>query len=345
MDASVERIQKIIEHPDADKLEIVKVLGYECITQKGLYSEGDIVVYIRPDAVLPEEDWTEDYRKYSPKRIKAVRLRNVWSEGVVVPLELIEHKFEFDRTITKLEGFANLIGEDVTEVLGVTHYEPPIPQDLTAKGGLPYEMPKTDEKRSEEYRELPYGDLVDISLKIDGQSSNFIYKLEDDEFTVAGRRLSFKDNTVNPYTENAKRLNLEEKLKEYCKKYKVSLALRGEQYGQGIQGNSKNPHAKRNLGFALFSVYDIDKREYCNKGSLHYFVNVAHELGLETVPIIEEDVVLTEELIQKYSKDIKTIPGDLLGKGFKQEVNFEGVVVKHPEMTFKVINKYYDSKK
>lgn len=89
MDASVEIIKSVKAHPNADRLDLVQVLGFQCVTQKGLYSEGDRIVYVRPDAVLPEEAWAEEYRKYSPKRIKAVKLRGIFSEGVVLPTKTV----------------------------------------------------------------------------------------------------------------------------------------------------------------------------------------------------------------------------------------------------------------
>jgi len=336
MDASIEIIESVKDHPNADRLDLVEVLGYQCVTEKGLYSAGDIICYTRTDTVLPEEEWTEGYRKYAPKRVKAVRLRGFWSEGILVPLEFIQDKFDFGTGLTKLEGFLNIIGSDISEIIGVKHYEPPIPQDLSAKGGLPYSIPKTDEKRAEEKKgRLPLGEKVDISLKIDGQSSTFFYNLEEDYFGVTGRSMEYKEDTVNNYTQNAKKYDIENKLRAYCQEHGVSLALRGEQYGAGIQGSENNPHSKENLNLAIFSVYNITNACYENKDSDLYFENVAAELQIPTVPIVERDVVLTQELIDKYAKELKKLNGKM----------FEGVVVKHSSGTFKIINKNYDSKK
>lgn len=85
--ATIEKIDELIPHPNADKLEICKVLGFQCVVPKGLHKQGDIVVYIQTDTVLPkDQEWAEEYLKYSPKRTKAVRLRGEWSEGIVAPL-------------------------------------------------------------------------------------------------------------------------------------------------------------------------------------------------------------------------------------------------------------------
>src|SRR5690606_23881543 len=121
----------------------------------------------------------------------------------------------------------------------------------------------------------------------------------------------------------------------YCQKHQVSIALRGESYGQGIQGMKKNPHSKLSKGLAIFSVYLIDERKYARKGHQHYFLNVCKELELPAVPVLET-TILTEDLIEKYSKQINKLQsGDY----------FEGVVIQHSVGSFKVINKYYDSEK
>ncbi len=84
--ATIEQVHSVRPHPNADRLDLIGVLGFQLVTQKGLYQDGDWVVYIQPDSILPEADWAASFRVYSPARIKAVRLRGVFSEGVVVPI-------------------------------------------------------------------------------------------------------------------------------------------------------------------------------------------------------------------------------------------------------------------
>ena len=228
------------------------------------------------------------------------------------------------------------IGQDVTDLLNIVHYEPPVPQQLDAKGLLPFNIPKTDEKRWEEQlNKLPFGELVDVTLKIDGQSWSSYYHLFDDIFGVLGRTLEYKMDCPNNYTNLVTKYNIKSKLKQYCEENNVSLCIRGESYGEGIQSMPNNPHSKLQKDLAIFSVYNIDKKEYERKGSNHYFINVAKALNLPHVMIVEENVILTQELIDKYSTGITTING----------VSFEGVVVQHANGSFKIINKDYDSKK
>lgn len=349
--ASVEKIKSVIAHPNADRLDLVKILGYQCVTERGLHKQGDLVIYIQPDSVLPENaEWAEGYRKYSSGRIKAVKLRGEWSEGIVVQPEQVDSILMKSSDIVQPEDE----GRDVSDELGITHYEPPLPQDLSAKGLLPFGIPKTDEERWENMvSALPFGEIVDVTLKIDGQSWTAYYNIESDTFGVCGRTLEFKDDAHNKYTAHVQKYGIREKLTAYCKEHGVSLALRGESYGQGIQAFAENPHSKENSGLALFSVYNIKEHKYARKGDAFYFPIVANTLMLPHVPILEENVVLTQTLIDKYSTGLKKIDGKA----------FEGVVINHGAYclshsvddivltkqyaanSFKVINKNYDMNK
>lgn len=330
--ATTEVIKEILPHPNADKLVIAKVLGYTAVVPKDVYKSGQVIIYVQPDSVLPMEDkWAEEYRKYAPKRIKAIKLRNVWSEGLVLPLDVLTN-YDDGRVVEILDG---KIGEDVSEFLHIKHYEPPVPQDLSAKGGLPYGIPKTDEERWENIEDIPYGKLVDLTLKIDGQSWSAFYHVDESRFGVCGRSFEYKLDRENNYLANAKNYNIEEKLTKFCKENNVSLCLRGESHGIGIQGFEINTHSKKPLSLAIFSVYLIAERRYARKGDTFYFINVAKALDLPHVPVVEENVELTRQLIDKYSIGIESLNG----------VPFEGVVVNHDSGSFKIINKYYDSNK
>lgn len=321
--ASLELIQKVSNHPNADRLDLAIVLGFQCVIPRDSYKEGDEIIFIQPDTILPDSLWATEYKKYSPKRVKAIRLRQEWSEGIVVPLNMIKDLLPSQITI----------GDDYSSELSVTKYEPPIPQDLNAVGHLPFNMPSTDEERFENLKYIPYGEVVDISLKIDGQSCTHYYDFHSKVYGVCGRKLELNIESINNYTLHIPKIK--DKLVKYCEENQVSLALRGESYGRGIQAMGHNPHSQIDKSFACFSVYNIKDRRYENKNDKFYYVNVCDSLEIETVPMIEKDVVLTEELIKKYSIGIESIDGK----------PFEGVVIKTKMGSFKVINKNYDSKK
>jgi RNA ligase (TIGR02306 family) len=327
--ASVEIVAEVLPHNNADSLEIVRVLGYECIVQKDKFAQGDRVVLIQPDTILPDEPWAAVFKARS-NRVKACKLRGVWSFGIVMPLyDLVP--FEYANQLT--------IGDDISEYLGVTKYETPPPKDLQAAGYLPKGLPKTDEERWQNIADLPYGEKCDITFKVDGSSMTVFARKNDDgiwETGICSRSLQLKDECSNQYTLAAAKENLVEKLLAYCQEHNVSLALRGEIYGVGIQGHGKNPHAKSPLGFAAYSVWNMDDYRYEAHDDPHHYVKLCEALNIQTVEIIERDVVLTPEHIRYYSKDITILNGK----------PFEGVVVKmHKGGSFKIINLSYDERK
>lgn len=325
--ASIQRIISVEKHPQADLLDVVQVLGYRAIVKRDQWKVGELCVFIEPDTVLPDAPWSAFYRAKG-NRIKAIRLRQVWSFGVVESISNV--------------GYAGPVedGLDISEGIGVFKYEAPQPQDLSVSGPYGMGIPKTDETKIQSLlpSDVPYGQLVDIGLKVDGQSFSAFVKINEDgtvERGVGGRSFVFKSDVDNNYTKNERHYGVLDKLEAFCRAEKVNLCLRGESYGVGIQAFEHNPHSKLPVNLAFFSVWLIDERRYARKGEKYYVFNVAPALGLPTVPLLEKDVVLTPEIVHKYDEGIDKIDGK----------PFEGVVVQHATGSFKIINKHFDSKK
>jgi RNA ligase (TIGR02306 family) len=230
------------------------------------------------------------------------------------------------------------IGKEVSYLICVTKYEATQPQQLDAKGPLPFGLNKTDEERFQNFLELPFGEVVDVTLKVDGQSATY-YCYKDRQTGewhtgICSRSLEMKPECNNNYTRINKKYDILSKLLNYCSFRDVSLALRGEIYGNGIQGHAANPHSKMPLDFAAFSVYNFDTFKYENTADQHNYQNVCGAMWLPMVPTVAVDK-LTPELIKHYAEDISEIDGK----------PFEGVVIKHKNGSFKVINLNYDERK
>lgn len=317
--ASIEIIQDIQPHSNADTLSIASVAGYKAIVKNGSFQKGDKCVFIQPDTTLPNLPWATFYKSKS-NRVRAIRLRNVWSMGLVESLLNVGLSGDFDE------------GQEVSELLGIQKYEPPIPQDLSAKGNLPFGIFKTDESRYQSI-DVPYGEIVDISLKLDGSSASYAYK--NGEFAICSRSLEIKPDCENNYTRIAAKYDIKVKLSKFCQENKANLCIRGELTGCNIQNFKVNPMAGTPLDFYVFSVLNLDTLRYEGKESPFYFTKVAAELNLKSVPILEENAVLTPALIKKYDEELEKIDGKYL----------EGVVIKGKDFSFKAINKFYDSLK
>jgi RNA ligase (TIGR02306 family) len=340
--ATIEQIVEIKPFPDPEvtRLEIAKVLNYECVVGKDTFKTGDLVVFVYPDSVLPDKKWAEPYRKYSKKRVKTVKIRSFLSFGIIESLENVGLKTA--DTDTSYE-----IGKDASKELGIEKYESEVPKDLKFKSMmLPFNIPVTDETKWQSVKNLKelMGTIVDVSLKIDGTSTTFYYVLEKEDrpaqFGLCSRNGELKTDSENVYTRVLKKYDIENKLKNYCEKHNVSLCLRGETHGQSVQNFSHNYHCKLPVSIAFFNVYNIDTMSYERRGSEHYYLNVCKELDLPVCNELEDSVELTQELIDKYDNVLNEIE---LESGKK--IPFEGVVIKGPTFSFKVINKHYDMRK
>jgi len=83
------RLTSVAPHPNADRLELAIIGGWQTVVEKGKFQAGQLVTFIPPDTVLPKE-LSDRYgvTKYlSDGRVRAARLRGEPSYGFVVPAE------------------------------------------------------------------------------------------------------------------------------------------------------------------------------------------------------------------------------------------------------------------
>ena len=325
--ASIQTITEILPHPNADKLEIAKILGWQAIVLKDQYKAGEQVVYIETDAVLPEgkEEW--EFMRDRHFKVKTIKLRGVISQGLVFHMDILNGEVELPH-----DPYA--VGDDVTEILGITKYEPYVPAQLAGirKGNFPDFVYKTDETRIQAVPELiasRQNTPFYVTEKVDG-SSMTVY-LKDGEFGVCSRNFDMKETEDNSFWKVARALDLENKLRS-CNK---NIALQGELVGPGVQ---KNKCALDKLTMLVFNVFNIDTGTFMDfedfKGWLRYF-------DLQSVPIVEENKLLpatVEELVE-YSK----APSLLNPKSPRKGVVFRPLVNCYDEtlrgrLSFKVIN-------
>jgi RNA ligase (TIGR02306 family) len=116
------RLDSVEPHPNADRLDIAQIGGYRSIVPKNTYRTGDLVIYIPESAVVPqwlmEDQGLVGMLSGSQKnRVRPVRLRGIFSEGIVVPLTVLEKV------------------DDISAVLGITKYEPPVPTHMAGQVG------------------------------------------------------------------------------------------------------------------------------------------------------------------------------------------------------------------
>ena len=280
--ATIRKVDEVLKHPNADRLEIYVVDGWKVIDMKGRYQAGDIAVYCEIDSFLPVREEFEFLRKSSFKRmggkegfrLKTIRLRGELSQGLLISKDVLPKDFTWKE-----------LGEEVTEVLGIEKYERPIPASLAgiARGDFPAFLRKTDEER---IQNLSYDELKNhtytVTEKLDG--SSWTAYVRDGAVGVCSRNLELVEDEKNSLWSIFRQYELEEKLIALNR----NLALQGELIGGKIQGN---PYKMNNFDVRIFKIWDIDTSAYL---SIEEMMTLSAQLGLKTVPVLANGFQLPE---------------------------------------------------
>lgn len=320
--ASIQKIKEIEAIEGADAIEKAYVLGWQLVIRKGEFSVGDLCVYCEIDSIMPDKPEFEFVRART-NRIKTIRLRGQISQGICFPLSILPGNMQIVEDM------------DVTDVIGVTKFEPPIPANLagTIKGMFPSFIPKTDETRVQVLEKVltSYaGTVCYVTEKLDGSSVTFYMK--DGEFGVCSRNLDLEFNEDNSMWKFAIANKLEEKLKVLNR----NIALQGEIIGEGIQ---KNKYKSRGQSIYFFNIFDIDAYSYF---SLNEAKTLLETLELNMVPVLEEHYLLessVDALIAK-SKMKSVLNKDTIAEGIVIRPVEEKIdqYVMQGRVSFKAIN-------
>jgi RNA ligase (TIGR02306 family) len=237
--ASIRSVNAAKPIPNADAIERVRVLGWWVVTKKGEFRPGDRVVYCEIDSLLPERPEFEFLRAsgYKPAqvdgagqvilpagfRVKTVKLRGQVSQGICFPLSLLPPGAPTDE------------GADVTDLLGIRKWEPPLPAGMggKVKGGLPGFLPETDETRVQVLEGVlrrHRGKTFHVTEKLAGTS--FTAFLRDGTFGICSRNLWMDEaDPGNVLARVARTLRLEERLRAAREKRGVGGPGRGDRAG------------------------------------------------------------------------------------------------------------------
>lgn len=212
--ASVQRVLSVEPIENADSIEKVNVLGWHCVAKKGEFKTGALCIYCEVDSLIPDKPEFE-FLKDRGYRIRTIKLRGQVSQGICFPVDILP-------SIPEVKE-----GDDVTELLGITKYEKPIPLSLSGQveGYFPGFIPKTDEIRIQSVPEVltrNAGKTCYITEKVDGCS--ITVWLHNGEFGVASCNLRYKESDSNIWWVAAKNCDIENKLR----KLNRNLALQGE---------------------------------------------------------------------------------------------------------------------
>ncbi|GAB1540050.1 RNA ligase (ATP) [Scytonema sp. NUACC21] len=271
----VVEIKSVVTHPNADRLDIANVEGmaYQVITAKGNFKPGDLAYYFPIDSVIPEQ-YLDDFniRSYYSKKLRAAKLRGIFSEGLLIPVG---------------DNFTGKPGDDYTAHFGVTKYEYPIPEKM--RGEMEnaighYKFPSPEHlKRYQDV--LIEGEEVAVTEKLHG--TNFTVLVDADGNTHIGSHNYFWKNT-----EANKKLVYIRAYHENMALQKLPLATQvfGEIYGvQDIKYGLNNG----DLGLAVFAV-----RHGSQFLNYNEFVAFCEEFSLPRVPILYKGAYSWEAVSQ-----------------------------------------------
>jgi RNA ligase (TIGR02306 family) len=262
--------------------------------------------------------------------IKTRRILGEISQGICFPISLIADDIKWPEGTLLMNGEEIYVNEglDITEYLGVTQYIPPYPAIMggDAKGQLEsVGFLVSDEERLEnlnaKYEEMRKFHYFKTE-KLDRTS--FAVYLKNGEFGVCGRTINFKTpdddipyDSMNVYWKMAKKLDLEEKMRKMVAERDPGLdsniVFQGELIGEGIQ---KNLYKLKGQKVCFYNAFCIDTQEYL---PYECFLSIMKELGLDTVPILNEDYELPEralDLLEEADKTYSVLNPKQLIEGF-----------------------------
>ena len=327
--AWIVKIDQVDIHPNADLLDICTVGGWKCVTQRNQFSVGDLAVYCTIDSWIPTElapflskgKEPREYNGVRGERLRTVSLRKTVSQGL-----LLDRFVALDKVGEIHEGM------DVSDLLNIVKYEPPVPACLAgkARGLFPSFIPKTDQERiqnltTELSNWVALGLTWELTEKLDG-SSMTVYVNADDS-GVCSRNLNLYDTEGNTLWQVAHRDNILMAIYDSRR----NLAIQGELIGEGIQGNL---YKIQGQSFYVFDIYDIDVCRYLTPTERRDFCELYELLH---VPVLCDDKDLgigtVEELLSWANDKSRLNPN----------VDREGIVFKsnEEEVSFKAISNSY----
>ena len=331
-DRTLVKIVKIVSiHPieGADRIEIAKIKGWQCVVEKNKYHVDELVIYFGIDSILDKTDPnTADFYKNNPTgRIRTIKLRNVLSQGYIVPLTWLSDR-GYD--ISKYDENA-----DITTEMGVTKYVAPEEIDIYLPKGdkhVPYPsfVRKTDEERLQNNLDFLIKLIkrkIVITVKYDGSSFTII--IHNNMIILCSRNYLLTDESQenSHYFVMFRKLGIENELKNLG----MNIAIQGELIGPKINGNKIGVSECQ---YYVFNIWNIDTQTYL----LHDDVmRICEILKLNHVPIVfcgeSSNIELTLDKLLETANNLKYQNGHLA----------EGIVIKtiddeNDRVSFKVIS-------
>lgn len=323
--AHIEKIEWKRPIEGADRIELVGVLGWQCIAKKDEFQVGDLCVYIEIDSIVDKTNPDFAFLEKRNYKIKTMKMKGVLSQGIVFPLSILPKK-EWS------------IGLDVTSLLKITEIEDELPKQkpenalhslkqrhkklyknkvfqwfmkfkwfrrIALKLLAPHRKPKnfpdwivkTDETRLqnmpfvlEQYKNVP----MIVTEKLDGTSTSFGLKREKKrkyDFAVCSRNVRQEDiNQKCFYDDNvyhiiAQKYDIKSVLMKILTEYNATTVVL---QGETIgEAIQKNKYGLQGIDFYAFNLVIDGKRIDSSEAT-----DIVHKFGIKWVPILSASFTL-----------------------------------------------------
>lgn len=231
------RVGPVEKHANADSLGITKVGEYPVIVRLDGLREGDLAVYVPVDALCPPTGATaflaDPHRPTRPVRVKAKRLRGVFSMGLLLPYK----------------GPDGIVGADCASALGITKWEEPEPmstpdEDESAPSGVFSPVFDVENWRSNSSL-IADGEPVVVTEKIHGCNARYLW--HDGALHMASRIRWKRASVPTVWSRAADADGLAEKLSG-----RDGFIVYGECYGQ-VQDLK---YGQKSAAFVAFDVWN-----------------------------------------------------------------------------------------
>jgi RNA ligase (TIGR02306 family) len=295
------RIEKAEHHPNADRLDIVQVKGWNCIVGRDEFKPGDLCIYVPIDSVLPDSLEALLFRntkvKLKSHRVRTAKIRGVISQGLVISRNVYD-------TGTLKEG------DDVKDILGITKWEPPVKAATNVHGSQkakrhchPDFSKYTDMNHLNNYPNMLDDHFVAVTEKIHGTNfrcgwlpykpRTFFQKLKNSfwaffgkskkfEFVFGSHNVQLQDGSskqfydTNVYARIVKQYDLKEVLRD-----QKGRIFYGEIHGSGIQKGYDYGLGYNNIDVVWFDIKQVSTNRYLGYHELRLQLL---DLGLKPVP-------------------------------------------------------------
>ncbi|MEW1859994.1 RNA ligase (ATP) [Streptomyces sp. NPDC088194] len=249
----------ILDHPNADALELAQVGLYRAVVAKGAYRTGEFAVYIPEQSVLPEPliaelGLTGRLAGSRKDRVRAVRLRGELSQGIVCRPSALDG-VDLERAAAD--------DADFSELLQIVKWVPPVPISMSGDvDAAPDLLPWIDIENLKRYPDIfAPGDQVTVTEKLHGTACCLTYHAGSGTVDVTSkglgaRQLALKESDGNLYWRAVHGYGLPAVAAALAERLGADrVGIFGEVYGKGVQDLDYGTNAGTGLpGFAAFDV-------------------------------------------------------------------------------------------